>query len=116
MVSNCPKVYAELLDAHPWSLLLATHIHLHAEVPLLNAAYVRGIPTLGIVNSWDNVYKGIRAHPDYALVWSEINKKEMINFEGYEDAKTHPRIDIGGSCRSQSSGEWFTRSAAGAIL
>lgn len=83
MVSNCPQAYKDLLDAYPWSLVLATHIHLHIEVPLVNAAYVRGIPTLGVVNSWDNVYKGIRAHPDCALVWSGINKQEMMDFEGY---------------------------------
>ena len=87
MASNGSKAYKEVLDANPWSLMLATHIHLHVEVPLVNAAYVRGIPTLGIVNSWDNVYKGIRAHPDHAVVWNEINKREMIEFEGYEARK-----------------------------
>lgn len=90
MVSNGLKAYEALLDAHPWSLVLATHIHLHVEVPLVNAAHVRGIPTLGVVNSWDNVYKGIRAHPDYAVVWNEINKREMIDFEGYEAQRVLP--------------------------
>ena len=64
-------------------LVLCTHIHLPNEAPLLNAARSLNIPSIGIVNSWDNVYKGIESHPDLSLVWNDINKKEMMDFEGY---------------------------------
>ena len=89
-VANCPKAYQNLLDEHPWDVVLATHIHLPFEVPLMNAAYVRGIPTVGLVNSWDNVYKGINAHPDHAVVWSDVNKNELIDFEGYPAERITP--------------------------
>lgn len=85
--TNSPKAYQAVLDERPWALVLASHIHLPFETPLVNAAHVRGIPTVGVVNSWDNVYKGINAHPDHALVWSEVNKREMIEFEGYPAAR-----------------------------
>ncbi len=89
-VANVPKAYQDLLDERPWDVVLATHIHLLFETPLMNAAHRRGIPTVGIVNSWDNVYKGIHAHPDRAVVWSDVNKREMIDFEGYPAERVTP--------------------------
>ena len=66
------------------TLLLTTHIHLPIEAPLLSAAKELNIASLGIVNSWDNVVKGIEAHPDNVLVWNDINKEQMCVLEGYK--------------------------------
>lgn len=75
--------YLERFRRERPALLLATHSHLHREGELLRAAKSLGIPTLGIVRSWDNVYKGIRSRPDRLAVWNEINRQEVIELEGY---------------------------------
>ncbi len=70
-------------------LLLCTHIHSDVEQPIANLAYQSGIPTLGIINSWDNVYKGIETHVDKALVWNKVNYEEMQSMEGYSKKELH---------------------------
>lgn len=75
--------YVEQLREARSTLLLATHAHLVAETELINAAHALDIPTLGVVRSWDNVYKGIRSRPRQLAVWNEINRREVIELEGY---------------------------------
>ena len=65
------------------SLLLATHIHLLQEFELINAAKFLGISYLGIVRSWDNVYKGLQSRTDHVAVWNDINRNEVIEFDRY---------------------------------
>ncbi len=74
-----------LLEYTNETVLLCTHIHLPHERPLANLAHQNGIPVIGIVNSWDNVFKGIQTHVDKALVWNHINKLEMVMMEGYSE-------------------------------
>lgn len=69
------------------SIMLCTHVHLPHERPLANIASSLGIPVVGIVNSWDNVYKGIMTHVDEVLVWNEVNRTEMITMEAYPEDK-----------------------------
>jgi hypothetical protein len=69
------------------TLMLCTHIHLPHERPLANLANSLSIPVIGIVNSWDNVYKGIMTHVDDVLVWNEVNRREMITMEAYPEDK-----------------------------
>lgn len=78
------REYLEHFRRNRPALLLATHSHLHREGELIRAARWLGIPTLGIVRSWDNVYKGIRSRPDRLAVWNEINRQEVIKLEGYQ--------------------------------
>ena len=75
--------YLERFRRDRSALLLTTHAHLHREGEILRAAKSLGIPTLGVVRSWDNVYKGIRSRPDRLAVWNEINRQEVIDLEGY---------------------------------
>ena len=65
-------------------LLLTTHAHLFREAQLLASARAANIPTLGVVRSWDNVYKGIRSRPERLTVWNEINRREVMELEGYK--------------------------------
>lgn len=83
------KLYSELWKQN-LSLVIASHIHLPVEAPLLYGAMDRGISTLGILNSWDNVYKGIACHPDHAVTWNDLNKQELIKFEGYRRDQVTP--------------------------
>ena len=48
-----------------------------------------GIPTLGIVRSWDNVYKGIRRRPQQLAVWNTVNRDELLDLEGYRPDQVH---------------------------
>ena len=80
-----PDQYLDYFKEHKPSLFLSTHAHLPAESQLISAAHRCGIPTLGIVRSWDNVYKGIRSRPQKIAVWNEINKQELIALEGYAE-------------------------------
>ena len=75
--------YLERLRQQRSGLLLTTHAHLSAEAELISAAHALGIPTLGVVRSWDNVYKGIRSRPQRLAVWNEINRREVVELEGY---------------------------------
>jgi hypothetical protein len=90
MMGDCPPEYLRIFDETRYDVVLATHIHLPLEAPILNGAYVRGIPSVGVVNSWDNVYKGIGSHPDLAVVWNDVNRQEMIDFEGYHPDSVKP--------------------------
>ncbi|MDH3709643.1 MAG: CDP-glycerol glycerophosphotransferase family protein [Cyclobacteriaceae bacterium] len=90
--------YLDYFRKHKPCLFLATHAHLPAESELISAAHACGVPTLGIVRSWDNVYKGIKSRPQKMAVWNEINKKELMDFEGYPDNDIElvgpPQFDI----------------------
>lgn len=87
------QAYVEAFQQCRPALLLATHAHLHREAELISTAHAMGIPTLGIVRSWDNVYKGIRSRPQRLAVWNEINRQEVIELEGYK----RETVDIVGS-------------------
>jgi CDP-Glycerol:Poly(glycerophosphate) glycerophosphotransferase len=98
--------YIERFRRERPALLLTTHSHLHREGELLRAAHSVGVPTLGVVRSWDNVYKGIRSRPGCLAVWNEINREEVIRLEGYSpDA-----VEITGPSQFDlyfaSGGEW----------
>lgn len=82
-------LYGQLLSKD-CSLVLASHVHLPVEAPLIYGAMAHGIPTLGILNSWDNVYKGVACHPDHIVTWNNLNKQELVEFEGYEPESVTP--------------------------
>ena len=79
--------YIERFRRHRPDLLLTTHAHLYREAELLASARSEGVPELGIVRSWDNVYKGIRSRPERLTVWNQINRREVIDLEGYRDSE-----------------------------
>lgn len=82
-----PEYLAEFQQRRP-DVYFSTHSQLSAEAELLNAARTLGIPTIGMVRSWDNVFKGIRCRPDRMCVWNEVNRKELISQERYPAADT----------------------------
>ncbi|MDL1894822.1 hypothetical protein FBQ82_00980 [Anaerolineae bacterium CFX7] len=75
--------YLDAFKQRPPALLLTTHAHLFREAELISAAHHLGIPTLGVVRSWDNVHKGIRSRPRRLAVWNQVNQQEVIELEGY---------------------------------
>ncbi len=82
---KAPDTYLNYFKTHRPSLLLTTHAHLYKEWEVLNAAHSTGVPSLGIVRSWDNIHKGIRSRPQKLTVWNEVNKQELLDFEQYPE-------------------------------
>ncbi len=77
-----------LLQNRP-SLVVITDPKDHYEKPVFRAAQSLGIPTLGVVRSWDNLYKGFRLRPDHLAVWSQTNREEAINIVKYKSERVH---------------------------
>lgn len=98
--------YLEQFRSHRPDVFLSTHSQLPAEAEVLNAARICGIPTVGMIRSWDNVLKGIRCNPDRMVVWNEINQQELMAREGYSKDDTvitgAPQFD----CHFQDDAVW----------
>ncbi len=76
-----PKnAYADLFEKYTPSLLFATDAFSAVDNRLLHEARIRGIKTVSMVRSWDNLTtKGIlRVLPDILVVNNDILKKEAI--------------------------------------
>jgi hypothetical protein len=56
------------------------------EVDALRVARAKGIPTIGVVLSWDNLTsKGsFHARPDSLLVWNEAQVREAVTWHGFD--------------------------------
>jgi len=76
-----------LLEAWKPDVVVSTHLsHIYGR-GLVAAARRRGIPTVGSLMSWDNVWKGLKVRPDIVTCWSENNKDEICRMEGYAPEK-----------------------------
>lgn len=75
-------------------LAVLTHPMFHTEFPVFRAAVELNIPTLGVLRSWDNLYKGLRIMPDTLAVWNDVNGEEAVRLMGYEPERVRA---IGGA-------------------
>lgn len=66
------------------NLVVITHPMFHSEIPVFRAAFELGIPTLGILRSWDNLHKGLRIYTDILAVWNQVNQEEACRLMGYD--------------------------------
>lgn len=60
---------------------IATDPQSPSEWPITVGAAAAGIPTLGLVRSWDHLHKRLSAYTERLGVWNEINKREAIRLE-----------------------------------
>lgn len=60
-----------------------------AEWPITIAAAAAKVPTLGLVRSWDHLYKRLSAYTDELGVWNAINKREAIELECVPPESVH---------------------------
>jgi hypothetical protein len=81
--------YENLLKKHNCSALLVTHPTHSFEMPVYKAARKLKIPVLGILRSWDNIYKGLRLRPDHLTVWNPVNKLEAMSVMKLKDNQVH---------------------------
>lgn len=77
--------FDDLLAKHQPDLMFATTIYAVDDVRLLRAAKRRGIPTLGMIKSWDNLTSkdAIFVPPDRLVVHNGVVKDEAIQLHGY---------------------------------
>lgn len=81
-----------ILDKHqPRAVVTANYGTEAFEVRLLRAAHRRGIPTLALVPSWDNLSsKGvIGENPRHLAVWNRIMHGEAISLYGFSEHSIH---------------------------
>ncbi len=76
-----PEIIEKMRGAQ---LAVSTHPMFHTEFPVYRAAVKLNIPTLGVLRSWDNLYKGLRIMPETLAVWNEVNRQEAVRLMGYK--------------------------------
>jgi hypothetical protein len=64
-------------------VVVSTHLSQLYGRNLVAAARGLGIPTVGNLLSWDNIWKGLRIRPDVITCWSEHTKQEICRLAGY---------------------------------
>ena len=111
--------YAELLRRDAPDLAVFTRLFFCEEIPLIRAASRAGIPTLGVVASWDNLTsKGpLLPRVDRLVVWNDRMADEAVRYHGYrpEDVAVtgapHHDLAFAGRERFASRAEFFARLA-----
>jgi UDP-N-acetylglucosamine 2-epimerase len=71
------------------AVLVATDPLTPAEWPITVAAAATGVPTLGLVRSWDHLHKRLSAYTSTVAVWNEINKREAVRLEHVPARSVH---------------------------
>ena len=75
-----------LLDRHrPDLVVTATAGFLPAEVPLIYAAWRRGVPQMGVDLGWDNLSSKYHTvlPVDWLAVWNETMRDEAVRYHGF---------------------------------
>lgn len=65
------------------TVVVSTHLSQWYGRGLIAAARRQGIPTVGNLNSWDNVWKGLSVRPDVVTCWSQNNRAEVCRLAAY---------------------------------
>lgn len=83
--------YKKYFDQYRPDLIFATDIFRHQDVDLLRESRSRGIRTLGMVRSWDNIStKGLNHFiPDQVIVQAEKMKEDIIKYGDVNLEKIH---------------------------
>jgi hypothetical protein len=80
--------YAELIGRERPDVAVFSRLFYCDELPIMRAAVLAGIPTVGAVASWDNLTtKGpLLPRLDRLVVWNDTLKDEAQRFHGYRPA------------------------------
>ncbi len=96
------------------NLTVLTNPLFYTEMGVFATACALRIPTLGIVRSWDNLYKGFRMRPEKIAVWNPVNRQEAIELLRYDAEDVvitgAPQFDPYFDTNSNWSRERFARS------
>jgi hypothetical protein len=83
------SIYQEMFRRESPAVFVSTDPLSSAEWPITVAATVAGIPTLGLVRSWDHLHKRLSAYTDELGVWNGINKQEAVHLERFPENLVH---------------------------
>ncbi len=74
--------YKKYFNKYNPDLVFATDIFRHQDVEIMREAHLRGVATLGMVRSWDNLStKGLNHFvPDYVVVQAEKMKEDIVRY------------------------------------
>lgn len=76
--------FANLYDRYLPDLVFSTDVQNENDTSAMQDARQRGIPTAGMIRSWDNpTQRPIRIFPDTLFVGSDTLKEEVIQYSGY---------------------------------
>jgi hypothetical protein len=77
--------YDSLLRRQRPDVAVFSRLFFTDEIPLMRAAVRAGIPTVGIVASWDNLTtKGpLLPRLDRLVVWNDLMREEAVRYHGY---------------------------------
>jgi len=77
--------YAALLRRERPDVAVFSRLFFTDEIPLMRAAARAGIPTVGVVASWDNLTtKGpLLPRLDRLVVWNDLMREEAVRYHGY---------------------------------
>ena len=73
--------YESVFRAEKPAAFISTDPLSPSEWPITIAASAAGIPTLGLVRSWDHLHKRLSAYTEKLGVWNAINKREASQLE-----------------------------------
>jgi hypothetical protein len=81
--------YEEIFRRENPALFVSTDPLSPSEWPVTVGAAAAGIPTLGLVRSWDHLHKRLSAYTHELGVWNQINKREAIELEHIPEHRVH---------------------------
>ena len=109
------KELLEYFDKHQPDLVFVPNILGRLDTAMVQAAKKRGVKSVGMVNSWDNLSsRGLmRAVPDKLIVHNETIKNEAIHFDGLRPANIFisglPHFDYYVKEKRSSKEEFYRR-------
>ncbi len=92
--ATAPPGIRDLFDRYPPSLVVSTHPLEVWEWDLIAFARRCGVPTLGVIKSWDNVLRHPQSRTDCVTVWGRANFREAQEVERYRSGE----IRMVGAC------------------
>ncbi len=107
--------YEDLLERHRPSVVCTTRTFYCEEVPLIRNALRKGITTMALVASWDNLTnKGaLPARPHKLVVWNEVMRQEAVCYHRYRPEDVFvtgaPHHDFFAGFQTRFSREGFCR-------
>ncbi len=76
--------FARLCDRYQPNLVFSTDVQNENDISMMQDAKERGIPTAGMIRSWDNpTQRPVRIFPDRMFVGSDTLKEEVVRYCGY---------------------------------
>lgn len=86
------KLYGKMFDSYKPDLVIGgtPGVNSRHDIPIFAEAQNRGIPTIGLVHSWDHIAKRkgpLWVRPDFLGVWNEFQKRDAVGVNFYNHEK-----------------------------